>query len=347
MGDANLLPNNPIDQDDLEKMRAAVGPGPVLIVTHDSPDPDALAAGMALAFLFKKAWDIDSRLMYCGLVARAENQAMLRLLATEWEYVDNFGDLSVYTGIVLVDSQPGAGNNSLPEGVLPAVVIDHHHPLRDQLDQVPYIEVRPEVGASTTLVYQYLAAAGIIPSTRLATAMFYGLQTDTRGLARGASPLDEVVYVRLLSWLDRSLLIDVEQAGLTREYFRAIHDGLAAARLHGRLLIAYLGDMLRPDMPAEMADILIRLDDAHTALCLGVHENVLYLSLRTDPMTLDAGLLVQDIIVPEGKAGGHGTMAGGQVDLAGRDRQEMVGEVVRRCLQVIGEPAESVPLIPD
>ena len=76
--------------------------------------------------------------------------------------------------------------------------------------------------------------------------------------------------------------------------------------------------MHRPDLAAEMADLLIRLDGALAVLCLGLHEQILYLSIRTEPMGQDAGLLVQQVIVPPGKAGGHGTMAGGQVPFVGR-----------------------------
>ena len=183
----------------IAKLRATAGPGPVLILTHDNPDPDALASGMALSTLLKAAWNIPSRLVYSGLVARAENQAVLKHLTPDWEHVDALTGLEQYSALALVDTQPTAGNNRLPPEIVPSIVIDHHYPLREALNAVPYVDVRPEAAATVTLLFAYLQAAGIRPDPALATAMFYGLHTDTRGLSRGASPADEAVYIELLA----------------------------------------------------------------------------------------------------------------------------------------------------
>ena len=136
----------PINQTQLDRLQKIAGSGPVLILTHDNPDPDALASGIALATLLKQAWGIPTRLVYSGLIARAENQAMLRLLTPEWEALTDLGDLGAYAALAMVDSQPGAGNNSLPTGMVPQIVIDHHHPIRESIHQVPYVAVRPDGG---------------------------------------------------------------------------------------------------------------------------------------------------------------------------------------------------------
>lgn len=330
----------------LEKIRKLVGKGPALILTHDSPDPDALASGKAIAFLLKTAWEVECRLMYSGLVARAENRAMLKLLTPEWESINGTLDPNPYSAVVLVDTQPAAGNNSLPENYSPHIVIDHHRPIQDGLKQVGYVDVRPEIGATTSMVYQYLDAAGIEPDPVLATAMFYGLQTDTRGLARGTSPVDEKVYMRLLRMLDRKKLVQVEQAGLSREYFRAFNQGLEATRVFGNAVYAYLGEMHRPDFPAEMADILIRLESARIAMCMGYHGETMYLSLRTEPLSeQDVGLFAQRLVLGLGKAGGHGTMAGGQIKLSELEIPELVVEMEKRYLEITGEASPGEALI--
>jgi nanoRNase/pAp phosphatase (c-di-AMP/oligoRNAs hydrolase) len=330
----------------LEKIRKLTGQGPVLILTHDSPDPDALASGKALALLLKSTWNIESRLMYSGLVARAENRAMLNLLTPEWGQINGSLDLKPFSAVLLVDTQPAAGNNSLPVNYHPQIVIDHHQPIREGLKEVGYVDVRPEMGATTSMVYQYLVAAQIEPDPALATAMFYGLQTDTRGLARGASPVDKQVYMRLLRLLDRKKLIQVEQAGLSREYFRAFDQGLQATRVYGKAVYAYLGEMHRPDFPAEMADILIRLESARVAMCMGYHGGTMYLSLRTESLSeQDAGLYAQRLVFGLGKAGGHGTMAGGQIKLSDREIPRLVVEMEKRYLEITGETSPGVALI--
>ena len=208
---------NPIKQTHLDKLRSIAGTGPVLILTHDNPDPDSLASGKALATLFREAWGISCRLVYSGLVARAENQAVLKRLTPEWEHSDILPDLKDFTAVAQVDTQPGAGNNRLNtvHTVHPKhIVIDHHYPVREIIDTVSYADIRTELGSTVTMVFQYLEAAGIQPDPILATAMFYGLKTDTRSLSRGASPADEVAFLELLHYLDQQELAKVELASL-------------------------------------------------------------------------------------------------------------------------------------
>jgi nanoRNase/pAp phosphatase (c-di-AMP/oligoRNAs hydrolase) len=329
--------NNPSEQDRLTQLKNAAGSGPVLILTHDNPDPDALAAGKALATLLKSAWNIPSQLLFSGLVLRAENRTLLDLLTQEWQPGAVPADLGPYSAVALVDTQPGAGNNRLPEDVIPQIVVDHHHPPRELLENVPFVDVQPDVGATVTLLDYYLDEAGIVPDPDLATAMFYGLKTDTRGLSRGTSPADIAVYVKLIEKIDHSKLVKIEQAGLPQAYFQAFSQGLRAAKVYEQSIVAYLGEMHRPDLAAEMADLLIRMDKARAVLCLGVHDQTLHLSIRTEPLGMDAGLLVQQVIVPPGKAGGHGTMAGGQVPLAGQEEKRLVKAIVDRFLTIMGE----------
>jgi nanoRNase/pAp phosphatase (c-di-AMP/oligoRNAs hydrolase) len=336
---------NPINQTHLDRLRSIAGTGPVLILTHDNPDPDALASGKALATLFKKAWGIPSRLVYSGLVARAENQAVLKRLTSEWEQSDILPDLKEYTAVAQVDTQPGAGNNRLNTVQPRHIVIDHHYPIREMIDTVTYSDIRTEMGSTVTMLFQYLEAAGIRPDPILATAMFYGLKTDTRSLSRGSSPADEIAFLELLHHLDQQELARVELASLSRGYFRAFNRGLHATRLYGRVIVTRLGLMEQPDFAAEMADILIRLQDAHAALCLGQHGDTLHISLRTEPMGENAGKIIQQLIVPPGKAGGHGTMAGGQIPLPGKEIEPLLAEIERRFLDVMRETDEGVDLI--
>jgi nanoRNase/pAp phosphatase (c-di-AMP/oligoRNAs hydrolase) len=338
--------SNPIDQNRLDEIRVIVNNGPVLIISHENPDPDSLASGKALAYLLEKLWGIPSRLLYSGLVARAENKAMLRILTPEWDYIEELSNLDQYSTIAMVDTQPGAGNNNLPDGIMPGIVIDHHLPLREGLQTVRYFDVRPEVGATASIIYQYLESARIMVEADLATAIFYGIQTDTRSLSRSASQVDQNVYFKLLSMLDHGKLTRIEQAGLPRDYYRAFSQGLKASRIFGSAVVAYLGELHRPDFIAEMADLLIRLEGARTVLCSGYHGSTLYLSLRTELNGEDAGFLIQRIIISPGKAGGHGAMAGGQVPIDEKPVETLAEEIKLRFLAELGETSAGVPLLP-
>ena len=337
--------DNPVTPQHLERLRAAAGAGPVLITTHTNPDPDALASGLALAHLLASKWGVVSKLVYNGKVGRAENRSVLRLLTPEWEYHDALTGIENYSAVALVDSQPGAGNNNLPTGQAPTLVFDHHQPLRPETSQAAYADIRSDIGATVTMMYQYLAAANVPVASRLATAMFYGLKTDTSGLTRNASLADATIYTLLHAALDKDRLTQVELSGISREYFEAFHDGLQNAWIVGQAITTYLGEIHRPDLVAEMADLLLRLEGIHTALCLGCYENTLYFSLRTGLTDADAGILIQEVIPANGRAGGHGTIAGGQIPLEGPGDPQQIEEFQARFLQVVGEGGERTPLL--
>jgi nanoRNase/pAp phosphatase (c-di-AMP/oligoRNAs hydrolase) len=175
--------------------------------------------------------------------------------------------------------------------------------------------------------------------------MFYGIKTDTRGLSRGVSPIDEIAYLKLLSRLDHQALLKVEYAGLDRDHFRAIDQGLNVARLYGTVIVARLGVMDWPDQGAEISDLLIRYEGARAVLCLGEHDNLLHLSIRTKTEEDDAGEVIQQVIVPSGMAGGHGSMAGGQVPLVNQSVEQVMDEIERRFLAAMGAEGEGIPFI--
>jgi len=337
--------DNPIDRGCLQQLRDTVEPGPVLILTHENPDPDALASGKAFSTLFKVAWGISSHLVYSGLVSRAENKAMLSLLMPEWENWEEIPEIDRYKALVLVDSQPGAGNNNLPEGLIPQVVIDHHFPLREELNLCDFVDVRSEMDSTASMTYQYLEAANILPDEKLATAIFYGIHADTIGLSRGGSSIDQAIYIKLLQLIDRDILSQIEQAKLPREYFSAFTRGLQAACIYGKVVICNLGEMHRPDFVAEMADLLIRLENTSAALCLGSHDADIYISLRTMEPDVVAGILIQDMILPPAKAGGHGNIAGGRIPFEPGKFEQVATQITNRFLELMGENRKGEKLL--
>ena len=68
----------------LQKLQQACGAGPVLILTHDNPDPDALAAGKALATLLEDAWNIPTRSLpiFCRFPFQSPLRERLTVLST-------------------------------------------------------------------------------------------------------------------------------------------------------------------------------------------------------------------------------------------------------------------------
>ena len=80
-----------------------------------------------------------------------------------------------------------------------------------------------------------------------------------------------------------------------------------------------------------MADLLLRLEGIRWVLCVGIHDDVLMLSVRTRLAHGAAGL-IRHIVGTRGTAGGHGSMAGGQIPLEGADPDQLARTVTQRAL---------------
>ena len=110
----------------------------------------------------------------------------------------------------------------------------------------------------------------------------------------------------------------------------------------GRILILPHNDP-DPDAIASavtLRHLLLRLEKSRRVVCMGVHRDVLILSVRTQSPTGGAEELVQAMVGDEGTAGGHGLMAGGQVPLKGRDPEQVVHLLRQRALRVLQVPPE-------
>jgi nanoRNase/pAp phosphatase (c-di-AMP/oligoRNAs hydrolase) len=286
------------------------GKGRLLLLTHDNPDPDALAAALGLEQVVSRA-GIQSTLAFGGIIGRAENRAMVRELGIRLQPIEQI-DPSHYGLIALLDTQPGTGNNSLPAGREADIVVDHH-PQRPTSLSAPWCDIREEAGASSTIVYGYLRELGISLSPSLATAFFYALKSETRDLGREAGPVEREAYIELLPQVDHERLHKITTPRLGREHFVAVDRALRAALVRGELLTANLGALDYPDLVAEVADLLLQYDQVHWVLCIGQHRGTVFLSIRTDIPTAHAGSLIRNVIGTRGAGGGHGLIAGGRL----------------------------------
>jgi nanoRNase/pAp phosphatase (c-di-AMP/oligoRNAs hydrolase) len=327
-------------QQRLDALLAAVAGTPrLLILPHNDPDPDAIASALALRYLLQERAGVDSLVAYSGLIGRAENKALVRYLDYPLVPLLTVG-LGPTTRLAMVDAQPGAGNILFPDETPVALVIDHH-PWREASANAAFADVRPGIGATASIMTDYLRTAGLEPPTSLATALFYGVKTDTMGLIRGTSPLDSAAYCYLQSRVDMEALARIELAQVPADYFRSFYAAVKAARVYEGVVAVYLGEMDYPDMTAEVADFFLRLEDTRWVVAMGVYAGSLILSVRTTRREGGAGQLIQKAVGSHGTAGGHGTMAGGNVPLVSASPDVLAHSMLRRLLDGIGVDAET------
>jgi nanoRNase/pAp phosphatase (c-di-AMP/oligoRNAs hydrolase) len=323
-------------QERLELLLKAVGDaGNILILPHNDPDPDAIASAVALQYLLAESLQVKGSIAYKGIIGRAENKALVRYLGHPLRTLTD-ADLSQPLPVALVDTQPSTGNHALPRTRTAAIVIDHH-PQREADPAANFVDIRPEVGATSTMLTEYLQTAGIAPAAPLATALFYGIKTDTMGLGRGISPADVAAYFFLQTRVDVEALVQIERAQVPAEYFKSFDAALRAARVYEGVVISFVGAMAYPDLAAEMADLLLRLKGARWVICMGVHKDNLILAVRTRKQR-GAGQLVREIVGNLGSAGGHSNMAGGYIPLNEQDSDELALQLRQQVLQYLEVP---------
>jgi nanoRNase/pAp phosphatase (c-di-AMP/oligoRNAs hydrolase) len=297
-----------------------------LVLTHDNPDPDSLASAVALAHILERLAGVDSVVAYGGIVGRAENRALVRVLKLPVVPIAKV-DFEDFDLICMVDTQPEQGNHSLPARHFPDVVIDHH-PERPETKLAPIADVGGTRGATSTLLAEYFRASGLEMTAQLATALYYGIKADTRNLARQTTPEDVDAYLWLFPMVDKEALVEIEHPRLPIDYFRLYHRATERAQVWDQAVLCDLGDIYAPDMVAEVAERFGFLEDVRWSLAWGEYEDQLFYSIRTSDRRMNAGKLVREIIEARGgSAGGHGSMAGARLDLSD------LGETGRRRLK--------------
>jgi nanoRNase/pAp phosphatase (c-di-AMP/oligoRNAs hydrolase) len=296
-----------------ERLRGAARPwGRWLVLTHDNPDPDALASAILLGMVLRRAFRRRVTAAYGGIVGRAENREMVRSLHLELSHVRHL-NFKRYAHFALVDTQPRTGNNQLPPEIVPDLVIDHH-PVRKATLGAPLVDVRPGYGATATVLAEYLLAAEIKPTHALATALIYAIRSETQDFAREFGGPDKAIYDHFFPAANHHLLARIQNPRLPLSYFADLRDALERLATVDSLIITHLGEVEQPDIVPELADLLLRLEGKTWSLCTGLYCDRIYLSIRTTNPRADAGGLMRRLIGRRGKGGGHGRTAGGWID---------------------------------
>ena len=311
----------------------------VIVFCHMNPDPDSMASALAMKQLLESRFDKTVQLCYRGIIGRAQNREMRAHLAPELKAFHEIEDLD-FTAAILCDAQPQFGFHAddLAEQDVPVIACVDHHPFVDSTNELPFFDVRPGYGATSTIMTEYLRLFSVVPSSTVATALFYGIKTDTLGLTRRTSDADRAAYEYLLRFVDHEKLMAIEAPPLSKTYFRDLKNAIDKARVYGSLVVSHIGELPYPDMVAEIADLLLKVEAAHWSVCLGHHDGVLYASVRTNDPEGDAGVFISDVVCELGQAGGHNTMAAARIKMSGEEdiedferlRQELLVRMLDR-----------------
>jgi len=306
----------------------------VLIITHDYPDPDCLASAFGVQHLLH-FWGVKSAVIsFGGFVGRAENRAMIRTLnITTVPFM--LTEIKDYERIVLVDSFPNKGNVPLPRDTTIHAVIDHH-PNEPAADAACFYDVREEFGATSTIITEYLITAGCPITPKLATALFYGIKTDTGDMRRENVPEDVECYKMLFDIMDHHLLSRIENPDRDEEFFRILHRAVEATCTAGTFGYTYLGNVSTPDYVAEIADLFHSLERLEWMVCSGIFKNHVFYSIRSK-VSARAGVIAEQIADRlGGSGGGHSRVAAGRIPVITGAVNKVVAEFEHTMKELFG-----------
>jgi nanoRNase/pAp phosphatase (c-di-AMP/oligoRNAs hydrolase) len=316
-----------------DKLLATLAPFPrVVLVSHVNPDPDSLASMMGVQALLESAQPGKPVILTVdGMIARSENRAMVELLPIPLVPVESVV-LGHETAVVMVDTQPYTGRR-FSEAAMPQVVIDHHD-TGGVLAGVLFSDIRASVGATSTIVTNYLIEKGVSVPPKLATALLYGIESETTGYPRETTPLDDSALIWLFPRADKDLLAQIRNPKLPQSHFATFQTALANAFIYDKLVFTWCGTVTQPDIIAEIADFFIRFDQIDWSLAVGVFDGQMKLSLRADWLGGRAGEVLYEVVSGLGSAGGHDKRAGGAIKLDNHqdDTTEALLRTIRRRL---------------
>ena len=292
---------------------------PLLILTHDYPDPDALAAAMALGYLAQQYFDITTSIVYGGVIGRSENKAMVRILQISLHKIrpEYF---KKYRNVALVDTQPSFKNNPFPEKRKATIVIDQHASTVKPSSDLAIIDT--ECGATCVIVAKALLLQGNPIPARVATALVYGILSDTLGLYRAHRADVIQTYLSIISHCDLRMLAQIQNPTRSRRFFVTLQRALNQAIVHRRLLVSHLGFVENPDLVSQMAEFLLTYENVQWSFCTGRYRGRLYVSLRTSVANVQAGEVLRAIFDNPKNAGGHSAIAGGSIRISDKPSEE-------------------------
>ncbi len=279
----------------------------VLIVID--PDPDAIAS----AITFKRLLWHKVQSTTIGIVRpvrRLNNLTLVRLLRIPLVLIHR-ETIRQFDKYVIVDSQPT--HNDLLADLSFTCIIDHH-PLTGPISG-PCMDVRPEYGSVSTIMTEYLKAARLRPSKTLATALLYGIKTDTRSFERHTTIEDIEAFRYLFALADHNILRKVEISDLSLKDLKMFDKAFERKHVVKDRIFAHIDEVPSADILVEVAEFFLKIHDISWSIVSGIYEDTLIIVVRNDGYRKDAGKLVRRAFGAIGCAGGHQAMARAEIPL--------------------------------
>ncbi len=287
----------------------------ILIQMHNSPDPDSIASAFGLQYLLQNA-GIRADICYRGEVEKYSTSRMVELLHIKLKNIKEIPDMTENDYIILVDSQKG--NSNITDFVGNEVASIDHHPTFHKIDYL-FQDIRPHVGACSSIIAEYFKDNGVEMPQDIATALIYGLKTDTLDLSRGVSNLDLDMFYMLYNASDIELLNLIQLNQLQFCDLLAYSNAIKNIKIYTNIGIADIGADCPDSLLGTVSDFIMSLKEVEFSVAYSQRKGGVKFSVRNETSHLDAGKVIMAVLSGLGSGGGHKTMAGGFIPQAAAD----------------------------
>jgi len=291
-----------------KRLQEVVSPDDTLAIIINA-DPDSIASALALKrFYWRK---VKKTVIYhVNIIKRLDNLTFVKLLKIDMKNIRNI-DQSEITKWAIVDSQPHHSEQFMKFDY--DIIIDHHPTGAESTGQ--FVDIKEDYGANCTILTEYLRAADIKPSPRLATALFYGIKTDTDNFVRPSTTNDINAFRYLYQFVDINIIKKIESSEMSRKTLGSFRCAMENLTLVRNIAFIHMGKVNDPDTLVMMADFFLKMSEATWSVVSGIYGKKLIVIFRNAGFRLDAGKVANNLFGELGSAGGHKSAARAEVNL--------------------------------
>ncbi|MFB6251247.1 MAG: DHH family phosphoesterase [Halobellus sp.] len=283
--------------------------GGLAVLTQNNPDPDSIASAAALQAIAREH-GVDAVINYDGDIGHQENRAFVNLLGIELVPLSEGKTLSEYGAVALVDHMK-SGDPDMDSEV--DIFIDHYEP--EEGIEAAFTDVRPNVSSTSTILTKYLQEFDLSPSEAVATALLYGIRSETLDFKRETTPADLTAAAYLHPFANHDTLEQVESPSMSPETLDVLAEAIQNREVQGSHLVSNAGFIRDRDALGQAAQHLLKLEGITTTAVFGIADDRIFLSARSKDIRINIGKILDDAFTGIGETGGHSTQGDVEIPL--------------------------------
>jgi nanoRNase/pAp phosphatase (c-di-AMP/oligoRNAs hydrolase) len=303
------------------------------ILAHRSPDPDSIASAVALQAI-AEARGVETDIIYDGEIGHQENRAFVNLFGIDLTPLAEI-DLDGYDTVALVDHAK-ASEPAIEEDI--DIFIDHFEPEIDY--DARFMDVRPNVSSTSTILTKYIQEFDIGLSEDVATALLYGIRAETLDFKRDTTPADLTAAAYLYPFADHDTLEQVESPSMSPETLDVLAEAIRNRDVKGSHLVSNAGFIRNREALSEAAQHLLNLEGITTTAVFAIADDTIYLAARSKDIRMNIGSVLGDAFGDIGEVVGHSTDASVEIPLgiftgieANEDNRETLLSLVKEAVK--------------